>query len=104
MILRRAPRVSVWRRGFSSTAKRREILDVEALEHRIIPRYQGKYPFLRAGSPLTWEETPNSDLLSLQWPSPLRNILMIKKDGEPTVTASLIEYAKSVCHPVCRLR
>jgi NADH kinase len=35
-----------------------------------------------------------SDLLSLQWPSPPRNILMVKKDRAPGVNESLIEYAK----------
>jgi NADH kinase len=44
MILRRVPRGIVWRRGFSSTASRRDILDVEGLQDRIIPRYQGNFP------------------------------------------------------------
>jgi NADH kinase len=48
---------------------------------------------------LTGIETPSSDLLSLQWPAPPRNILMIKKEGAPAVTESLIEYAKSVFYP-----
>jgi NADH kinase len=30
-----------WRRAFSSTAVRREILDAESLPDRIIPRYKG---------------------------------------------------------------
>jgi hypothetical protein len=32
-----------FRRGFSSTARRREILDVESLPDRIIPRYLGVF-------------------------------------------------------------
>ena len=42
------------------------------------------------------EGTPGSDLVSLQWQAPPRNILMVKKDGAPSVTESLIEYAKYV--------
>ncbi|RDL39340.1 NADH kinase-like protein POS5 [Venustampulla echinocandica] len=41
-------------------------------------------------------ESNTSDLLSLQWPSPPRNILLIKKDGAPKVTESLVEYARHI--------
>jgi NADH kinase len=41
-------------------------------------------------------ESKTSDLLSLQWPSPPRNILFIKKKRAPNVTESLIEYAKHI--------
>jgi hypothetical protein len=41
MIARQLPRLSYWRRAFSSTAARHEILDAESLPNRIIPRYQG---------------------------------------------------------------
>ncbi|KAH6681691.1 ATP-NAD kinase-like domain-containing protein [Halenospora varia] len=68
-------------RSFSVTAARREIQDVENLPDRIIPRYQ---------------ESRTSDLLSLQWPSPPRHILCIKKEGAPNVTESLLEYAKHI--------
>ncbi|KUJ12869.1 NADH kinase-like protein POS5 [Mollisia scopiformis] len=82
MIVRALPRASnVWKRSFSSTSARREILDAESLPHRIIPRYQ---------------ESQTSDLLSLQWPSPPRNILIIKKDRAPQVTESLVEFAKHI--------
>ncbi|KAG4432119.1 hypothetical protein IFR05_012393 [Cadophora sp. M221] len=81
MILRRLPGAGVWKRGFSSTAARREILDVENLPDRIIPRYQ---------------ESQTSDLLSLIWPSPPRNVLIIKKKRAPQVTESLLEYAKHI--------
>ncbi|TVY89175.1 NADH kinase pos5, mitochondrial [Lachnellula willkommii] len=80
MILRTLPR-RIWGRGFCSTAARREIQDVENLPDRIIPRYQ---------------ESKTSDLLSLQWPSPPRNILMIKKHGAPNVTECVVEYAKHI--------
>jgi len=40
MILRRLHN-SAWR-GFSTTVRRGEIKDIENLEDRIIPRYQGK--------------------------------------------------------------
>ncbi|KAF8857607.1 NADH kinase-like protein POS5 [Acephala macrosclerotiorum] len=82
MIVRSLPRGSnVWKRAFSYTAARREILDAENLPDRIIPRYK---------------ESQTSDLLSLQWPSPPRNILIIKKDRAPQVTESLIEFAKHI--------
>jgi NADH kinase len=41
-------------------------------------------------------ESKTSDVLSLQWPSPPRNILVIKKDRAPNVTASVVEYAKHI--------
>ncbi|KAK0126825.1 NADH kinase pos5 [Cadophora gregata] len=81
MIPRRLPRSRTWKRAFSSTSVRREILDVEALPDRIIPRYQ---------------ESQTSDLLSLIWPSPPRNVLIIKKKRAPQVTESLLEYAKHI--------
>jgi len=59
----------------------KEIRDVESLPDRIIPRYS---------------ESQTSDLLSLQWPSPPRNILIIKKDRAPHVAESLVEYAKHI--------
>ena len=34
------------------------------------------------------------ELLSLQWPAPPRNVLLVRKDCAPTVTDSLIEFAK----------
>jgi NADH kinase len=44
MILRSVPKgLRLWRRTFSSTSARREIQDVENLEDRIIPRYQGMF-------------------------------------------------------------
>jgi len=71
----------VWRRLFNSTSASREIHDIENLPDRIIPRYQ---------------ESKGSDLLSLKWPSPPRNLLIIKKDMAPHVTESLIEYSKHI--------
>ncbi|EKD20323.1 uncharacterized protein L3040_007330 [Drepanopeziza brunnea f. sp. 'multigermtubi'] len=82
MIPRRLPRCkNVWKRYFSRTPAQREILDADSLPDRIIPRYQA---------------TPNSDLLSLIWPSPPRNVLVIKKKEAPLATASLLEYAKHI--------
>ena len=34
------------------------------------------------------------ELLSLQWPAPPRNILLVRKDCAPAVTDSLIEFVK----------
>jgi NADH kinase len=84
----------IFRRAFSSTTKRAEIHDIEVLHNRIIPRYQSLSQPALYGKALTSVGAPSSDLLSLQWPSPPRNVLMIKKDRAPAVTESLIEYAK----------
>lgn len=36
------------------------------------------------------------DLLCLQWPSPPQNIFLTKKNNSPTISESLIEYAKHI--------
>ncbi|KAI1330178.1 mitochondrial NADH kinase [Xylariaceae sp. FL0255] len=68
-------------RPFSATARRREILDISALPARISP---------------TYNDSPTSSLLSLQWPEPPRNILIIPKLHAPKVTDSAVEFAKHV--------
>ncbi|KAI9818415.1 MAG: NADH kinase pos5 [Pycnora praestabilis] len=91
---------SVWNRRSSIIAARRDVKGIEMLPDRLTPQYQGS-----CCSPLTEDhetdfqieaETPNNDLLSLQWPSPPRNILLVKKDHAPTVTDALIELAKHI--------
>ncbi|KFY64705.1 hypothetical protein V496_03100 [Pseudogymnoascus sp. VKM F-4515 (FW-2607)] len=76
---RRAPTSCL--RLFSQSSRRQEIRDLAQLPDRIIPKYL---------------ESHQSDLLSLQWPSPPRNILFVKKDGAPAVTESMIEYANYI--------
>lgn len=92
-------------RCFSSTLRRREIRDIAALPNRICPSYQGRYTLNYIASPQIWwhrslttrtTETSNYDLLCLQWPQPPRNILVVKKDGSPTVTETAIEYANHI--------
>ncbi|CAD6456122.1 1d72092c-5809-4500-a0b0-dd64c21d8d9a [Sclerotinia trifoliorum] len=68
-------------RSFSTTNPRSEILDIKSLQDRIVPRYH---------------RARESDLLSLQWPSPPRNLLIIKKDRSPAVAEALLEYAKHI--------
>ncbi|KAM3068801.1 NADH kinase pos5 [Clarireedia jacksonii] len=68
------------KRTFSSTAARPEILDARDLPNRIVPKYQ---------------QDRSSNLLSLHWPSPPRNILFVGKEDAPSVTEALAEYA---CH------
>ncbi|MCJ1353553.1 MAG: NADH kinase pos5 [Icmadophila ericetorum] len=72
----------LWRRQFSSSCRRPDIKDFRELPDRIYPSYR---------------ETKSHDLLSLQWPSPPRNILLVKKDTSPQATASLVEFAKHIC-------
>ncbi|KAG2412684.1 hypothetical protein HFD88_010241 [Aspergillus terreus] len=71
--VRRTP----WARNFASSSCRYEIRDIETLPQRILPKYQ---------------ESREGDLLSLQWPSPPRNIFVVKKDCAPAVTESLVEF------------
>lgn len=64
-------------RQFSTTARRPIIKPITDLPDRINPSFV---------------ERPNATLLSLQWPSPPRNILITKKKRTPGITDSLVEY------------
>ncbi|KAF2755835.1 ATP-NAD kinase [Pseudovirgaria hyperparasitica] len=77
---RRLLRISQ-RRYFSQSFIRQEVRDISGLQDRIHPSFQ---------------ETRNNDLLCLQWPSPPRNVLLIKKRGDIAVDESLIEFAKHI--------
>ncbi|KAI1390452.1 ATP-NAD kinase [Hypoxylon trugodes] len=68
-------------RSFSGTSCRREILDISTLPNRILPKY---------------EESSTSSLLSLQWPEPPRNILIIPKLHAPKVTVSALSFANHI--------
>ncbi|KAI8956583.1 ATP-NAD kinase [Daldinia sp. FL1419] len=68
-------------RSFSLTSFRREVLDLSTLLDRISPKYK---------------ESPVSSLLSLQWPEPPRNILIIPKLHAPKVTASALSFANHI--------
>ncbi|KAI9677408.1 MAG: NADH kinase pos5 [Caeruleum heppii] len=83
-MLSRAIRISHRRhcqRSFSFSSSRRVIGSLSELPGRLRPRY---------------EDSANTELLSLSWPSPPRNILLVKKEGVPSVTASLIDFAKHI--------
>ncbi|KAL2053313.1 hypothetical protein ABVK25_006306 [Lepraria finkii] len=71
----------ICQRQFSITPRRREIRALSELPDRIHPSYQ---------------ETKGNDLLSLHWPSPPRNILLVKKENTPQTTEAVIEFAKHV--------
>ncbi|KAJ9138301.1 ATP-NAD kinase [Coniochaeta hoffmannii] len=68
-------------RLFSASAPRREILPVSSLPERLVPSYV---------------ESPNTSLLSLHWPQPPRNILLMPKLFAPHVTVSAVEFAKHI--------
>ncbi|OTA98327.1 hypothetical protein M426DRAFT_326066 [Hypoxylon sp. CI-4A] len=68
-------------RPFATTSPRLEILDASTLPNRILPRYK---------------QTSTSSLLSLQWPEPPRNILVIPKLHAPKVTSSAIAFASHI--------
>ncbi|GAP92980.1 putative NADH kinase POS5 [Rosellinia necatrix] len=68
-------------RSFSATSSLREILDASTLPPRLQPKYQ---------------ECPTSSLLSLQWPEPPRNLLIIPKFHAPQVTLSAVAFAKHI--------
>lgn len=63
------------------SASRREILEVSSLPDRIVPSYV---------------ESPTTSLLSLHWPEPPRNILLMPKLHAPAVTISSLEFAKHI--------
>ena len=65
-------------RPFSSTARRSLVKPVAELPARIQPSFL---------------ERPDATLLSLQWPSPPRNILITRKQRNPAITESLIEFS-----------
>lgn len=64
-------------RAFSTTSPRPIIQPIANLPNRIKPIYA---------------QSPEATLLSLQWPSPPRNILITKKKRTPGITQSLLEY------------
>jgi NADH kinase len=67
-------------RSFSSTSRRLEIRQIAELPSRTKPSY-----------------IPSSNtLLSLQWPSPPRNILITKKKRTPNITESVIEFTSHI--------
>lgn len=68
-------------RYFSSTRRCFEIKHVSELPTRIKPSYV---------------QSPTNTLLSLQWPSPPRNILITKKKRTPNITESVVEFATHI--------
>ncbi|MCJ1400125.1 NADH kinase pos5 [Xylographa trunciseda] len=70
-----------WQRYFTSSSRRLLVKDIAELPDRIYPSYR---------------ETRNNDLLSLQWPSPPRNVLLVKKNRSQPATDALIEFAKHI--------
>ncbi|KAF2819097.1 ATP-NAD kinase [Ophiobolus disseminans] len=68
-------------RSFSSTSQRLEIKHIRELPSRLRPSYL---------------PSPTNTLLSLQWPSPPRNILITKKKRTPNITESVIEFTTHI--------
>ncbi|KAL7624814.1 NADH kinase pos5 [Parahypoxylon ruwenzoriense] len=68
-------------RSFSATLRRHEVLDASTLPDRILPKYK---------------ESSVSSLLSLQWPEPPRNILIVPKLHDPKVTQSALSFANHI--------
>ncbi|KAF2841589.1 ATP-NAD kinase [Patellaria atrata CBS 101060] len=66
---------------FSSTTSRREIRDVAELPERLHPEYH---------------DTKHLELLCLHWPCPPRNVLITKKNSDPSITKSLVELAHHI--------
>ncbi|KAJ2894164.1 putative nadh kinase pos5 protein [Zalerion maritima] len=67
-------------RAFSASAARREVLNVASLPPRLVPKYLHK--------------SAKGCLLSLQWPQPPRNVLIIPKLHAPKVVDSAVAFAK----------
>lgn len=76
------------KRTFTSTPRRRELLDVSSLPNRILPQYK---------------ENP-SGLLSLQWPEPPRNVLIVPKLLAPHVTEAAVSFARYIASEYPGLR
>lgn len=76
-----SPSPSHYARHFSATSRLREILHASTLSPRIHPKYR---------------ESTASSLLSLQWPEPPRNLLIIPKLHAPHVTLSAVSFAKHI--------
>ncbi|KAF2029010.1 ATP-NAD kinase [Setomelanomma holmii] len=68
-------------RAFSSTPANLEIKHIRDLPLRLRPAYV---------------PSPTNSLLSLQWPSPPRNILVTKKKRTPNITESVIEFTNHI--------
>ncbi|KAF9694955.1 hypothetical protein EKO04_007195 [Ascochyta lentis] len=71
------------RRGrlFSTTRPCLDIRPIAELPPRVTPSYV---------------QSPTNTLLSLQWPSPPRNVLITKKKRTPNITESLVEFASHI--------
>jgi NADH kinase len=68
-------------RSFSSTPSHLEIKHIRDLPSRLRPSYV---------------PSPTNTLLSLQWPSPPRNIFITKKKRTPKITESVIEFTSHI--------
>ncbi|KAI5790272.1 ATP-NAD kinase-like domain-containing protein [Geopyxis carbonaria] len=88
--LRRRPPATRWicqlcssrqTRLFSSTSPRREILPIHDLPPRIHP---------------TYTKCADSKLVSMTWPSPPRNVMIVKKPGVDSVRDSLVAFAEHI--------
>jgi NADH kinase len=77
----RGPASPTQARSFSTTLRRLEIKPISELPSRVKPSFI---------------QSPKTTLLSLQWPSPPRNILITKKKRTPNITESVIEFASHI--------
>ncbi|KAI4241678.1 MAG: hypothetical protein LQ352_007404 [Teloschistes flavicans] len=66
-------------RSFSTSSKRQEVLDIATLPSRRVPSYQ---------------ETRQNDLLSLRWPLPPQNVLLVQKKMAPLATEALMDHIR----------
>ena len=69
------------RRSFTTTQRRLEVRDLAQLPPRVPSRVSSINP---------------ADLLVLAWPSPPRNILLVRKDDDTVARDSLLEFARHV--------
>ncbi|KAF2484562.1 ATP-NAD kinase-like domain-containing protein [Neohortaea acidophila] len=68
-------------RCFSTSSRRTEIRHLSELPERVQP---------------TFKETSNHDLLSLRWPSPPRNILVVRKDNDDDALEAVLEFGHHI--------
>ena len=80
---------------FSTSRPRLDVRSLEELPSRIRPSYHGSSVFEKLHEDkLTSTETKGYDLLSLHWPSPPRNILLVKKENATTTTEAVLQFAR----------
>ena len=87
------------KRDFSIGRARSEKRDMQTLPDRIMAHHCGNFDYVQAASHFvltnsTLTESKKTDLLSLRWPRPPRNVLLVRKSCATTAKEALTEFAR----------